>query len=345
MSLRFMLSLVVIILFCGCTAQNDGSSTAPTSFVFDAGAVFVPPSGATIEHTFTFVNPSASASMSLAVLRNSCSCVSAVADNPTVPPGATGRVTLSPSVGPMSGQGRWESRYSTGTAEAPEISFTLTAKCYARVSIEPGAFPVYELLPGQTIRIPVSIASRQPAEEPPSDPSVSITGEHCSLSFGPLREQLHGSVRVREIDCELTCRAPEAFTDAGDGEIAAQLSASQGADYTVTRSLHVRSQRSITLSPSVVWVRSGDATHARRVTLRAANAFAIVKVATNMDGVQLLAPLGIRACVHELECTLPHKDVGQPPRTITGHITVATDHPLHKEVRIPVFVVGLPRRG
>lgn len=65
MSIRFVLPLLIITLCDGCTARNDPSPRAQPSFMFDAGAVFVPPGGAKIEHTFTFLNPSSTAPMKL----------------------------------------------------------------------------------------------------------------------------------------------------------------------------------------------------------------------------------------------------------------------------------------
>ena len=354
-------SLSVVLLFPGCDAGGSaGVRTADGAIDGAARGVLRHHLGVVlvsaddpyrVEHAFRVPNPSPDRPMKLRLESRSCACTASEAFPAVVPPGDSAEVAVGFDVTGVDGEQGQTVVYSTGLEDVPEVRLQLAVTVRNRLRFESVGDAAIRLRPDEVREIGLTVLSHASVDEGPAEVSLSagprpVDPPLCEVVDSyPLAEAAvagpdGSTLRMRKT--HFVCRV---YGD-GAGErtwatptVGIPLTASTGGA-TAELLLTLRAAPFILARPPTVLFFDAAPGAVRSVTLVAETPFRVLSVVGNGTCVAVDTPDGPAT---EQRITLrsvgPDVDRG---RSLASRdvLTVYTDHPRQKAVRIPVSVLN-----
>ncbi len=323
----------------GCAARAPSGGEV---FVHDLGNVFLDPavpSSQTISHTFTFRNPSKSRSAELKVEKKSCGCSRCEIKQVALGPAEETEITLSFDAGYMRTARRETVEVTTGLAEYPRFVLVLAAEIYPRLAMVPETRLAVQSLPHRRETIRTAFVAYEPANDKAAPLRVRVHGGRLALEqTRPWPSRTLGGVRKTSVDCTVSVGSSEADIDnLGVERVGGFVEVVHG-NRRIKKDVFVLDVSPIAASPRQVFLQAAGHDGADAVVvLKAEEAFCITSITTDNPDVHASASLLKRVRSHEVRIRLSRPDsTGLAGK---GQLTIATDHPVQRTVRVPVFVL------
>jgi hypothetical protein len=331
------------IVFSGCARrQTAGQGDDVPAYQHDAGAVFVDtedPRPVAVSHDFGFHNAAGRKTAELKAAQRSCGCTRCAIGEAEVAPGGNTTITVSYDLRPQLERRREMVIMTTGLEEYPQFALALTADCYPRLGMVPDKPLVATVSAGASELIPVAFVSYERDDEGQSPWVLQATGAGLSVEQGASREEETGNhVRKREVQCMLRLACPGVEDPGfGSGDFEGEVVVKRG-PWSLKRRVTWHAAKVVEASPGQLFLQAGkgDAEEAT-VRLSASEVFGLEGIDFERSYLACNASLGERRREHDVRVRL--NSAGTRPRATKCSITLRTDHPRQRIVKIPVFIL------
>jgi hypothetical protein len=321
-----------VLVVCPCAAARAAAPRlAIDEAVFDFGAV---DRGTRVEHTFALRN-AGDAPLRIEAVKSSCGCTVTLVSARDVPPGETGRLSVSVDTTRMTGRATKTVTVHTNDPDAPASGLTVTGEVRADLVVTPSPLYLGRVRRGESTHHEVHVRPGRP------EAVYSVT----------VVEHDHPALRAR---LERRTDQPEQWIvievdpDAPPGHFDERLTlhTTSAREPLITLSVFGSIEGDVVVLPPHVTfgVARGGASPKRELSIR--NRGVRPVTVTGVSVPREIATYDLRAVRkgREYRLTLRLRP-GLPPGKVEGAVEIFTDHPDEARLVVPLYAIVHGGRG
>lgn len=341
---------ITIFLIVGCfgspgssvlrqpaTSGRSADAPAVARIHHEAPALCLPAYGGDVAIPVNFLNPSSTEPLELALKSKSCECAGFTLAPDVVAPGGGGVMTLNTTFGSATAERRLQLRFETGLKQPQIMEFNIAIRAFPAIEFQPAISPVLAVPFGQSERVEFDLLVHQPQDETPLAPTVTTDAEELTLAIADEQERVEFGIRRRTIHCVASITVPPQTEFAKSPVVREARVEARAGDQTAGMNILWRPENLIQVEPKSLLVNTRQSGFRHKVELAAETAFRIDALDAPSPGLVVETHLREKRKRHTVSVSFNGDAASEKPQKFI--ITATTDHPVEKQVEIPIYVL------
>lgn len=348
---RLCVAPIAVFLVAGCfgspgssvlhppaTSGQSADDPAVARIHHDAPALCLPAYGGDVAIPVNFRNPSSTEPLNLTLKSKSCECAGFTLAPDVVAPGGDGVMTLNTTFGSATAERQLQLRFETGLKQPQIMEFTIAMRAFPAIEFQPGISPIMLAVPfGQSESVEFDLLVHQPEDETPLVPTVTTDAEELTLATTDEQERVEFGVRRQTIHCVASIAVPPQPEFAKSPVVHEARVEARAGDQTAGMKILWRPENLIQVEPKSLLVNTRQAGFRHKVELAAETAFRIDALNTPSPNLSVETRLREKRRRHTVTVSFDGDVASEKPQKFI--ITATTDHPVEKQVDIPIYVL------